>query len=62
MQDISNDTKLQLIQPNTKVIAGDELPTNTAFVGKMISRLKLLTTNNSIAVDVKFKKATHVTV
>lgn len=60
MQDISNDTKLQLIQPNTKVIAGDELPTNTAFVGKMISRLKLLTTNNSIAVDVKFKKATHV--
>lgn len=60
MQDISNDTKLQLIQPNTKVIAGDELPTNTAFVGKMISRLKLLTTNNSIAVDVKFKDATHV--
>lgn len=60
MQDILNDTKLQLIQPNTKVIAGDELPTSTTIAKGMISRLKMLTTGDAILVDVKFKQATHV--
>ena len=60
MQDILNDTKLQLIQPNTKVIAGDELPTSTTIAKNMISRLKMLTTGDAILVDVKFKQATHV--
>lgn len=60
MQDISNDTKLQRIKPNTKLIAGDELPPNTTIAKNMISRLKMLTTGDAILVDVKFKDATYV--
>lgn len=60
IQDIVNDSKLNKIKPNTKVLAGDELATNFKLSDTTVSNFKSLATNGLILVDVKFKDATYV--
>ena len=60
IQDIVNDSKLNKIKPNTKVLVGDELATNFKLSDNAVSNFKSLATNGLILVDVKFKDATYV--
>ena len=60
IQDIVNESKLNKIKPNTKVLVGDELATNFKLSGNTVSNFKSLATNGLILVDVKFKDATYV--
>ena len=60
LQDISNDSKVNKIQPNTKLIAGDELTSNIKLVGETLTRIKSIITGGSILIDVKFKDAKNI--
>ena len=60
LQDISNDSKVNKIQPNTKLIAGDELTSNIKLAGETLTRIKSIITGGSILIDVKFKDAKNI--
>ena len=60
LQDISKDSKVNKIQPNTKLIAGDELTSNIKLVGETLTRIKSIITGGSILIDVKFKDAKNI--
>lgn len=60
LQDISKDSKVNKIQPNTKLIAGDELMSNIKLAGETLTRIKSIITGGSILIDVKFKDAKNI--
>ena len=60
LQDISKDSKVNKIQPNTKLIAGDKLTSNIKLVGETLTRIKSIITGGSILIDVKFKDAKNI--
>lgn len=57
LQDISKDNKLNVIQPNTKVVIGDNSSSDLKLAGETLSRTKSIITGESILVDVRFKDA-----